>query len=44
MVKKVAPINRKPWMVKKESVIERTPTSDALESSTASLPVFMIMI
>ena len=38
MVKKVAPINCKPWMVKKESVIERTPTSDALESSSVSLP------
>ena len=34
----VAPINCEPWMVKKESVVERTPTSDALESSTASLP------
>ena len=38
MVKKVAPINCKPWMVKKESVIERTPTSDTLESSSVSLP------
>ena len=40
VVKKVVPINCKPWMLKKKSITctERTSTSAALESTTAPLP------